>query len=293
MLSPATLTTPSLHLDLCSLHHAHQAELQTLYSWVDEVPLSRPKRNIARDFSDGVLVAELVAHYFPSMVELHNYSSANSAQQKGAHAHAYARDLCSPLPRSPRPRSRPVLAPATLTTPTLATFRRPALPLPRSPPVPPLPRSRRPGYNWATLNSKVFRKLGFHVDQSDVQDVCTSKPGAIERALLDLRAKLATYKPRRGGGGAVPSRGARPPPGPRGPGQGATAGGARSVAAPAHTAPSGGMQQQVDAELLIEKEQDIQELRETVEILEFKVQKLEQLVRLKDAKIQTLTQAQQ
>jgi hypothetical protein len=53
------------------------------------------------------------------------------------------------------------------------------------------------------------------------------------------------------------------------------------------------MQQQVDAELLIEKEQDIQELRETVEILEFKVQKLEQLVRLKDAKIQTLTQAQQ
>ena len=150
--------------------------------------------------------------------------------------------------------------------------------------APPLPRSPRPGYNWATLNSKVFRKLGFHVDQSDVQDVCTSKPGAIERALLDLRAKLATYKPRRGGG--------------RGPG--ATAGGSRSVApapsaaAPAHTAPSGGgMQQQVDAELLIEKEQDIQELRETVEILEFKVQKLEQLVRLKDAKIQTLTQAQQ
>ncbi len=29
------------------------AELQELYTWVDKVPLSRPKRNIARDFSDG------------------------------------------------------------------------------------------------------------------------------------------------------------------------------------------------------------------------------------------------
>ena len=29
-------------------------ELQALYQWVDEIPLSRPKRNIARDFSDGM-----------------------------------------------------------------------------------------------------------------------------------------------------------------------------------------------------------------------------------------------
>ena len=35
------------------------AELQRLYAWVDEIPLSRPKRNIARDFADGVLVAEV------------------------------------------------------------------------------------------------------------------------------------------------------------------------------------------------------------------------------------------
>jgi len=57
-------------------------ELQSLYTWVDDIPLSRPKRNIARDFSDGVLVAEVVAHYFPKLVQLHNYSSANSLQQK-------------------------------------------------------------------------------------------------------------------------------------------------------------------------------------------------------------------
>eukprot|EP00971_Amphidinium_carterae_P184640 3665904-Amphidinium_carterae.1 len=29
-------------------------ELQKLYNWVDEIPLSKPKRNISRDFADGV-----------------------------------------------------------------------------------------------------------------------------------------------------------------------------------------------------------------------------------------------
>ena len=75
------------------------------------------------------------------------------------------------------------------------------------------------------------------------------------------------------------------------------------------------LQREVDTEILIEKEQTIQELRETVDILETKVwrwrkvfvvvhaavcalvpmhahtqvKKLEQLVRLKDAKIQALS----
>ena len=86
-------------------------ELQRIYTWVDEIPLSRPKRNITRDFSDGgeppsqryalgertklinkalmltlppssVLLAEVTRHYFPKLVEMHNYSSANSARQK-------------------------------------------------------------------------------------------------------------------------------------------------------------------------------------------------------------------
>ena len=28
-------------------------DFQNLYAWIDEIPLSRPKRNITRDFSDG------------------------------------------------------------------------------------------------------------------------------------------------------------------------------------------------------------------------------------------------
>ncbi|CAM9819435.1 unnamed protein product [Chrysoparadoxa australica] len=57
-------------------------ELQKVYVWVDEIPLTRPKRNIARDFSDGVLLAEVVATYFPRLVDLHNYGAANSIAQK-------------------------------------------------------------------------------------------------------------------------------------------------------------------------------------------------------------------
>ena len=57
-------------------------DLQRVYQWVDEIPLSRPKRNISRDFADGVLTAEIVAHYFPRLIEIHNYPPANSYSQK-------------------------------------------------------------------------------------------------------------------------------------------------------------------------------------------------------------------
>ena len=57
-------------------------ELNQIYNWVDEIPLSRPKKNIARDFSDGVLVAEIVHHFLPKFVEIHNYSPAHSSTQK-------------------------------------------------------------------------------------------------------------------------------------------------------------------------------------------------------------------
>ncbi|XP_077093186.1 sperm flagellar protein 1 isoform X2 [Siphateles boraxobius] len=56
--------------------------LQYLYAWIDKIPLSRSKRNISRDFSDGVMAAEVVKHFFPKLVELHNYTPAHSTQQK-------------------------------------------------------------------------------------------------------------------------------------------------------------------------------------------------------------------
>eukprot|EP00818_Percolomonas_sp_WS_P002437 CAMPEP_0117450322 /NCGR_PEP_ID=MMETSP0759-20121206/8405_1 /TAXON_ID=63605 /ORGANISM="Percolomonas cosmopolitus, Strain WS" /LENGTH=265 /DNA_ID=CAMNT_0005242833 /DNA_START=331 /DNA_END=1125 /DNA_ORIENTATION=+ len=65
-----------------ALQSLDEEELQSLYTWVDSIPLSRPKKNIARDFADGVLMAEIAKHYFPRLVQTHNYSAASSTQQK-------------------------------------------------------------------------------------------------------------------------------------------------------------------------------------------------------------------
>ena len=61
-------------------------------------------------------------------------------------------------------------------------------------------------------------------------------------------------------------------------------------APPSQTAgESTGMGQfQNESELIKEKDEAIQELKETIEIMEMKIKKLEQLVKLKDGKIQTL-----
>jgi hypothetical protein len=57
-------------------------EIMYIYEWVDSIPLSRQKKNIARDFNDGVLLAEMIKYHFPRLVELHNYPSASSTKQK-------------------------------------------------------------------------------------------------------------------------------------------------------------------------------------------------------------------
>ncbi|XP_033756339.1 sperm flagellar protein 1-like isoform X2 [Pecten maximus] len=59
-----------------------EESLETVYGWVDEVPLTRPKKNISRDFSDGVLFAEMIHYYFPNYVDMHNYTASNGSKGK-------------------------------------------------------------------------------------------------------------------------------------------------------------------------------------------------------------------
>ncbi|KAH0952103.1 hypothetical protein HN011_009878 [Eciton burchellii] len=56
--------------------------LGEIYEWIDQIKFSRPKKNIARDFSDGVLMAELLKHYYPKNVDVHNYVAGNSVAKK-------------------------------------------------------------------------------------------------------------------------------------------------------------------------------------------------------------------
>jgi hypothetical protein len=53
-----------------------------IYSWVDQFDFSKPKRNIVRDFADGVFVAEIIHEYRPDLVKLHNFTFSSSLDKK-------------------------------------------------------------------------------------------------------------------------------------------------------------------------------------------------------------------
>lgn len=75
----------------------NDTQLQELFAWVDEFKLSRPKRNFTRDFSDGVLTAEILKNFFPKHVENHNYINANSVNQKMANWDTLNRKVMSKM----------------------------------------------------------------------------------------------------------------------------------------------------------------------------------------------------
>jgi hypothetical protein len=58
--------------------------LEDLYEWIDSIPLSRQKKRIERDFSDGFCVAEIVHHFLPNIIDMHNYTPAYNITQKQA-----------------------------------------------------------------------------------------------------------------------------------------------------------------------------------------------------------------
>ena len=55
---------------------------ESVYKWVDSLNLSRPRRNITRDYADGVLVAEIIHMNHPQIVDLHNFVPSSSFPQK-------------------------------------------------------------------------------------------------------------------------------------------------------------------------------------------------------------------
>ena len=180
-------------------------EIQMVYEWIDEIPLSRPKRNITRDFADGAMLAEVIKHYHPRLVELHNYPLAHNTQQKTN--------------------------------------------------------------NWNILNTKVFKRMGFQISRADVDRIINSTPQAIERVLAVVKQRVEEFKDTRPEEAPVVEEKPQPP--------------GKKPKLPENKMP-------VQNSALKEKEQIIQELKDTIEIMENKINKLEQLVKLKDSKIQIL-----
>lgn len=201
-------------------------DLHALYLWVDDIPLSRPKRNISRDFADGVCVAEIVKYYFPRLVELHNYTASCNAKQKQD--------------------------------------------------------------NWETLNAKVFRRLQFEVPAEVVRNIMAAVPGAIEGFLKALQTKIVQVKQKNdtmllgadGVGGAdahyaAPlSTGERRSGATRPPSAGAAASGA-----------AGGAYRPRDGHAVDPRDHNIQEMRQSLALLNEKIAHLESLLQIKDSKI--------
>jgi len=177
------------------------------------------------------MMAELIKHFRPKLVEMHNYSAANSSKKKK--------------------------------------------------------------YNWMTLRKKVFPKLKITISDTDVSRIVMSKPGAVEDLLLQVKNNINRRRKKRSSPYQKPqieekslsnveeeydvSRVSNISTNSR-----------RIIEEPVVPYDTSALQREVDTEILVEKEQTIQELRETVDILDQKIKKLEQLVRLKDSKIDTL-----
>ncbi|XP_043685635.1 uncharacterized protein LOC122637520 [Vespula pensylvanica] len=69
--------------DQCEYKKDQSDILKELCVWIESIPFSKPKKNISplslyRDFSDGVLLAEILKYYYPRYVDLHNYIPANN-----------------------------------------------------------------------------------------------------------------------------------------------------------------------------------------------------------------------
>lgn len=59
-----------------------EEQFAEIYAWIDDIPLTKPKKNISRDFSDGSMMAEVMAHFIPRIVEVHNYVPTHASLQK-------------------------------------------------------------------------------------------------------------------------------------------------------------------------------------------------------------------
>ncbi len=68
---------------------------------IDTIGLSKPKKNITRDFSDGLLIAEIIHHYHPQLVELHNYINSSNHETKKANWELLKRKVFKKIGFSP------------------------------------------------------------------------------------------------------------------------------------------------------------------------------------------------
>ncbi|KAL3702267.1 hypothetical protein R1sor_020289 [Riccia sorocarpa] len=253
-------------------------ELPLLYSWIDEIPLSRPKHNIARDFSDGVLVAEVVSHYHPKLVDVHNYSAANSFAQKVYNWNTLNVKVFRRLNFSLRKEDIESVANCEpqmierilkLLKYKMAKYKPNGLKVEA-------PKVQK---DFVIDSQKESRRIEEQYP-SHAKNRCLGASSLMRLAQSNQQKEHENRENLRPASQRADSR-----PMPISPARVHSSQDQYIRAA----SPSLPRSQEVSPQMLQEKEAHIRELSETIELLEAKVKKLEQLVRLKDHKIQVLS----
>lgn len=62
--------------------HYHSTTRDDILAWLDTIPLSRPVYHLELDFADGLLIAEIVAYFFPDYVDFDSYQPARNMSQR-------------------------------------------------------------------------------------------------------------------------------------------------------------------------------------------------------------------
>lgn len=247
-----------------------EEDIQELYKWIDTIELSRPKRNISRDFSDGVLVAEVVKNFVPKLVELHNYQPASSQNQKMANwmtlNNKVLKKLDLVIPKN-------VLQGVVLMKPGVieVVLNNLRLKLQQYLSAAPSDRPSQP-------HDDDYRELTPQSQSGGNKFRRRDRGGAGSTRLPDISSP-----DKRGGRGH-----AHTPAGGGGSGSGGSNNRGRDHREPKR-APMSMREREVDPyNLLADKEQELLESQETIEVLQVKVDKLTQLVQLKDRRIKDL-----
>ncbi|KAM7072744.1 sperm flagellar protein 1-like [Molossus nigricans] len=230
--------------------------LRSLYTWLDGLPLSRPKRHLARDFSDGVMLAEIVKHFHPRLVDLHNYVPTCNTDQKLSNWSILNRKVFHKLHFCV---SEVDIRKVVANTPGA---------------IEPI---------LCVLREKVV-DAAVHEDPPRAAVLGTINPGVSQADADGLWVGLAS----------TPDTGLLSPPVPSGVKTLQSEGVAEKMGhcGCRGQQPAGGLWEHSDPavqQLLEEKEQALALLQETVKVLQMKVLRLEQLVELKDWRIRELT----
>ena len=53
-----------------------------IFAWLDTIPLPRPVTTLEMDFTDGLVIAEIIAYFFPEYVDFNKFHTARNMTQR-------------------------------------------------------------------------------------------------------------------------------------------------------------------------------------------------------------------